>query len=215
MLNIAGDAYEYGAVVFAVLQECEHRRRGVPEGSARDEILVCAQEKLEEIHATYLEGGGAQAYWDELRHEVLETVMPQYIAAAIRQNDLERSNYEVFRGGDVASRALFALGGLIIALPFIPIFEDMFAFALAVGGWFYPDLKKYMFDRRYAAGLNRLIDESQRYQENTKIHYMTTAQIQEAFVPSESDPLERRDLERRDTAAAEEATTTSVPREKA
>ena len=29
MINLAGSSYDYGNVLFAVLQECEHRRRGL------------------------------------------------------------------------------------------------------------------------------------------------------------------------------------------
>ena len=30
MLNLAGREYDFGPVLFAVLQECEHRRRSLP-----------------------------------------------------------------------------------------------------------------------------------------------------------------------------------------
>jgi len=189
MINLAGNQFDYGSVVFAVLQECEHRRLSFEDDEIEAGLLGVAAEKLDEAQAAYFETGGSKGYWDELRREVLETVMPKYIPAALRRNALERSGFDVWREGDVLARASFTLagltiGGIIVALPFIPIFEDMFAFALGFSGWFYPELKKALFDHRHSKVLNNLITESQRYQENARIHYMTTSQIQESFQPA-------------------------------
>ncbi|HVT04474.1 MAG TPA: hypothetical protein VHL58_13995 [Thermoanaerobaculia bacterium] len=194
MLNLAGNQFDYGSVVFAVLQECEHHRLSVDDADLEAGLMAVAREKLDEAEAAYFETGGSKGYWEELRCEVLETVMPKYIPAALRRNQLERSGFEVWREGDILSRASFALaglaiGGIIVALPFIPIFEDMFAFALGFSGWFYPELKKGLFDYRHSRLLNNLITESQRYQENARIHYMTTQQIQESFQPADLDEL--------------------------
>ena len=116
--------------------------------------------------------------------------MPQYLAAARDMTELERNNFGIWRGGDLAARFTFALiglliGSIIIALPFIPIFEDMFAFALMAAGFLYPDLKRFMFERRYMKVLNRLVADSARYQENGKLHYMTSQDIQKAFEPTD------------------------------
>jgi hypothetical protein len=185
-LNIAGPEYDFGSVVFVVLEECEHRRRGFDEAELEPELLSVARTKLAKIKAAYDEFGGAPAYWKSLETEVLETAMPQYIDAAAEMNRLERTGFDVFRGGDVAARFLFALAGLVIgsvivALPFIPIFEAMFAFALAFVGFIYPDLKRYTHERRHARMLNRLVNDATRYQENSRLHYMTTAEIRESF----------------------------------
>ena len=37
--------------------------------------------------------------------------------------------------------------------------------------------------------LNRLVADSARYQENSRIHYMTSQDIQKAFEPSDSKRL--------------------------
>jgi hypothetical protein len=105
-------------------------------------------------------------------------------------NDLERHNFGIWRGGDLGARFAFALAGLIIgsiiiALPFVPIFEDMFAFALTAAGFLYPDLKRFMMERRYMKVLNRLVADSARYQENARLHYMTSQDIQKAFEPGD------------------------------
>src|SRR5262245_29325387 len=180
MLNTAGWEYDYAQVVYAVLQECEHFRRSVEDQNFERDIEKVAHDKLARIKAAYDEIGGSAEYWSKLEKEVDDAVLPQYADAAQRMNALERTNFDVWRGGDLAARAVFALGGLIvgsiiIALPWIPIFEKMFAFALTAVCFIYPDLKRYMFERRYAKVLNRLVSDSARYQEAMRVRYMTSA----------------------------------------
>lgn len=186
MLNIAGPEYDFGSAVFVVIEECEHRRRGIDDDELDDRLMSVAQEKLAKIKAAYDEFGGAPVYWTSLEKEVLETAMPQYIAAAREMNAQERGGFGVWRGGDPAARFAFALGGLLIgsiliAVPFVPIFEAMFAFALAVAGFLYPDIKRYTQERRHTRTLNRLVTDAAAYQNNARLHYMTTRDIRESF----------------------------------
>ncbi len=196
MLNIAGPEYDFGSVVFAVLEECEHRRRGFGDDEAEEQLLRVARAKLAKIKQAYDEFGGSAAYWKVLETEVLETAMPQYIEAAREMTSLERAKFGVWRGGDPAARFAFALGGLllgsiIIALPFVPIVEAMFAFALAGLGFIYPELKRYTHERRHFRVLNRLVNDATQYQQNAKLHYMTTTEIRESFaIEGSSTPAE-------------------------
>ena len=188
MLNIAGADYDFAQVVYVVLQECEHRRKGFDAADFDGEVHACASEKMAEVKATYDEFGGSAPYWEELQKEVEEVVLPQYLAAARGVTEMERNNFDIWRGGDLAARFTFALigliiGSIIIALPFIPIFEDMFAIALMVAGFLYPDLKRFLFERRYKKVLNRIVSDSARYQENARLHYMTSQDIQNSFEP--------------------------------
>ncbi|HWW62386.1 MAG TPA: hypothetical protein VN181_13520 [Thermoanaerobaculia bacterium] len=190
MLNIAGPKFDFANIVFAVIEECEHRRRGYDDDELEYQLTKAAKEKLDEIKAQYDEYGGGAGYWDVLRKEVLSTAVPQYIDEAKEMNRLERNAWGVWRQGDIGARLLFALAGLligsiIIALPFVPIFEDMFAFALTAGGFVYPDLKKFQFERRHATTMNRLVEASARYQEDARLHFLTTKQITDAFVPGD------------------------------
>lgn len=184
MLNVAGSSFDFGNVLFAVLQECEHVRRSLLPNEAHGRLLETARRKLAEVHESYLENGGTPGYWEELEREVLETSLPAYIPDAIEQTRLEKSGYDVWRRGDAAARALFALGGLIlggliVAAPFIPIWEDAFAFVLAVGGLLYPEIKQLVADFRHSRLLNRMIAEAERYQKNTRIHYVSEARLEE------------------------------------
>ncbi|HEV7425309.1 MAG TPA: hypothetical protein VGQ46_03005 [Thermoanaerobaculia bacterium] len=190
MLNIAGAEYDYAQVVYVVLQECEHHRRSFEEATFEDEVRTCANAKLAEVKAAYDEFGGSAAYWETLEKEVDEVVLPQYVAAAHEMNELEASHFHIWRGGDLGARFAFALAGLIIgsiiiALPFIPIFENLFAFGLTAVGFLYPDIKRFMTERRYMKVLNRLVTDSAAYQENSRLHYMTSHDIQKAFEPND------------------------------
>src|SRR5687767_4658899 len=113
MFNLAGSAFDFGNVIFAVLQECEHRRRGFSD---------------ESLEADF-EAEGSKGYWTLLEREILQTVMPQYVRQAAKQNRLERNQYDAWRGGDLASRAALAIGGLAVGwviwkVPFTPIWID-------------------------------------------------------------------------------------------
>ncbi len=184
MLNVAGPSFDFSNVLFAVLQECEHVRRALLPNEAHGRLIEAARRKLAEVRESYVENGGTPAYWEELEREVLETSLPAYIPEAIEQTRLEKSGYDVWRRGDAAARALFALaglilGGLIIAAPFIPIWEDAFAFVLAVGGLLYPEVKQLVADFRHSRLLNRMIAEAEKYQKNARIHYVSEARLQE------------------------------------
>ena len=186
MLNIAGPEYDFGNVVYVVLQECEHRRRGFDDDDLDEQLEKAARGRLAKIKAAYDEFGGSHAYWQALEAEVMETALPQYLAGAREMNALERSHYGIWRGGDPLARFTFALAGLVLgtimlAIPFIRIFEAIFAVALATAGFLYPEIKRYTHERRHFKLLNRLVADSVRYQENARLHYMTTQDIRESF----------------------------------
>jgi hypothetical protein len=183
MLNLAGREYDFGPVLFAVLQDCEHRRRSLPpdDAEAAAKLAETAREKLAEIAPCYAEAGGSPAYWRELESEVLETALPQYARAAAAQTRLELDSYGLWRQGDPLSRLALglgglALGGLIVKAPFIPIFDDAFAFVLAAASFFYPEIKRLYFDWRHSRLLNRLITQAERYQ-HRQLPYVSEADL--------------------------------------
>ena len=197
MLNIAGPEYDFGHVVFAVIQECEHRRRGLDDRNIGEELMSVARGKLAQIKAAYDEFGGSSVYWNELQTEVLKTAMPQYIVVATEMNALERGGWDVYRRGDLAARGLFGLGGLVVGgfvkalLPLIPTIENVFVFAVAAAGLIYPDLVRYMHERRHSRTLNRIVSDAEQYQKNAKLHYMTTRQIRDSFAIGEPSTEDR------------------------
>jgi hypothetical protein len=186
MLNLAGDSFDFGQVLFAVLTECEHRRRGLVPEEAAEKLSEAASEKLREIHDSYVECGGTEEYFADLTREILETTLPQYVPRAVEQSRLEREGYDLWRSGDLVARAAFGLlglvlGGLLIALPFVPIFEDSFAFLLALAGFFFPEITRLFFDRRHSRFLNRMIQDAESYQKDRRVHYPSSAKFDDAL----------------------------------
>ncbi len=186
MLNLVGTSYDYGSVTFAVLQECEHRRKSLLDAEAPALLQAIARRKMSELEAGFKEGGGDPLYWQGLQSEMLENVMPRYIPSAIEQTRLERSHFDVWRTGDLVARsaislAMLMLGGLIIWLPFIPIFEDAFAFFLALAGWFYPELKRLLFEYRHSRFLNAVVAAGTKYQKLLDKEYLASPHLAEAL----------------------------------
>jgi hypothetical protein len=186
VLNIAGPEYDFGSVVFVVIEELEHRRRSLERDELEFRLKETAQAKLKQIKRAFDEFGGSPTYWAALEKEVVETMLPQYTEAAETMNALEKTGYGVWRRGDPLARFVFGvsgltIGGIMLRLPFIPIVEAMFAFAIAAAGFVFPEIQRYTHDRRHFRTLNRLVNDSARYQSNAKLHYMTTSDITESF----------------------------------
>jgi len=109
MFNYAGAEFDFGNVVYAVLTECEHRRRALDPENAAGHLRETAVARLDRIGAAYT---GADVYWQELRREVEQTALPRYLRMAVDQLRAERSGYSVWRRGDLLARLSFALMGL-------------------------------------------------------------------------------------------------------
>lgn len=196
MLNLAGPEFDLANVVHAVLADCEHRRRAIT-GDVGPPLEAAARAKLAAIRPAFDEAHGNAEYWSMIEHEVLQTALPQYIAIAGRQNDLERAKYEVWRGGDVAARATFALiclvaGGIIVEVPFIPIYIDAFAFVLAFFGWFYPDVKRLTHDFGFNRHMNRIVVSAEKYQKRNATQYLTAGSIDRMLASGDGDQTEKR-----------------------
>jgi hypothetical protein len=186
MLNLAGHSFDFGQVLFAVLTECEHRRRSLAPEAAAEKLFEAAREKLKEIHESYAECGGTEDYFAELTREILETTLPEYVPRAVEQTRLEREGYDLWRSGDPVARAAFGLlglilGGLLVALPFVPIFEDSFAFLLALAGFLFPEVTQLFYDRRHSWFLNRMIKDAESYQTDRRVHYLSSARFNQAL----------------------------------
>ena len=79
------------------------------------------------------------------------------------------------------------VGGIIVKVPFIPIFIDAFAFFLALCGWFYPDLKKLLHDFSYTRRLNAIVAEAVRYQRRTSMEFVTTGSLEQFLRSGKGD----------------------------
>lgn len=184
ILNLAGPEYDLGNVLFAVLQDCEHRRRAFEPDETRARLMAAARAKLAEIEESYREAGGTPSYWELVEREILDNSLPQYIAGALEQNRIERTSYGIWRGGDPLSRVAFGLGGLavgsaVVTLPLTTLPVDALALTLGAGGFLYPEVKRLYHDWRHNRLLNRLVIAAEKYQKDSRIHYLSNARLEE------------------------------------
>ncbi|MGZ4777901.1 MAG: hypothetical protein ACXV5L_01795 [Thermoanaerobaculia bacterium] len=186
MFNYAGPEFDFSSVVYAVLMDCEYRRRALEPEQVEAALRASAREKVARIGEAYAGTGGAEGYWNDLQHEVMETALSRYLRSAVEQTRKERTGYGIWRGGDLLARLVFALigltiGGIIIALPFIPIFEDAFAFVLAAGSFLYPDVRRILTDWRYTRELNAIVVDAQKYQTQLASRYVSPAVLEDVL----------------------------------
>jgi hypothetical protein len=137
------------------------RRRGEILGH---EAIVRAEVEhaLVPIRDAYRESGLPAAYFAALEKEVREVLPARWREAARAFTALEKRSFGSWRGGDVYARVVYVFGGLLVGglcveAPFIPIWQKWFPFALAVGGWWLPDLQAAWHRRRYGRQLGALV----------------------------------------------------------
>jgi hypothetical protein len=143
-----------------VLTALERRREAI----AADDTAVRAELEtaLAPLRAQYEESALPPSYFAALEEEVRQTLPERWRGPAAEFTALERRQFGSWRGGDVYARVVYVfagltVGGLCVALPFIPIWEKWFPFLVAGVSWWLPDLQALWHRRRYARQLGRLV----------------------------------------------------------
>jgi hypothetical protein len=162
---------EFGALAGQLLADLERLRPGLgPNASAETIEKSCGDRlrlRLPEIYAEY-QGDSSDAESTQqlqlYQRELTQLLLPRYAALAERQNRIE-SRSGPGRGTDAYNRLtyaalFFAIGVLVIRLPFIPLWDKWIPFVLAlvapvVSPWL-PDLYQMMMRRRHAIALGVL-----------------------------------------------------------
>jgi hypothetical protein len=147
------------AVTLQVLEHLERHRPEIVGDEARVQHAV--EQALVPVRNAYQEAELPAPYYEALASEVLATVPEAWRSVAARFTDRERRDFGVWRGGDPVARLTYVfiglvIGGLCVALPFIPIWEKWFPFLLAAGGWWVPTAQIAFHKRRYAQALGQI-----------------------------------------------------------
>lgn len=147
-------------VATEVIASLERRREAVAGDQA--EVGAEVERTLALLRVAYRESALPMSYFTALEEEIRQTLPARWRSAAAAFTALERRGYGSWRGGDVYARVVYVfaglmLGGICVALPFIPIWEKWFPFALALGGWWLPDLQASWHRRRYGRELGRIV----------------------------------------------------------
>jgi hypothetical protein len=148
------------AVTREVLARLERRRAALAGDAAATEAEVSTV--LAEARARYTEEALPAPYFEALARELGSGIGPRWRRVAAAYTALEERGFGIWRGGDLVARLAYvfaglALGGLCVALPFIPIWEKWFPFALAAGGYFLPDAQMRWQRHRYARQLGDIV----------------------------------------------------------
>ena len=143
-----------------VLARLERQRAALAGDAPATEAAVTAE--LVAARARYLEEALPAPYFEALARELGPAIGPRWRRIAAAYTALEGRGFGIWRGGDLLARLAYvfaglALGGICVALPFIPIWEKWFPFALAVAGYFLPDAQTRWHRRRYARQLGEVV----------------------------------------------------------
>jgi hypothetical protein len=153
---------ELTAHVVAVL---ERRREAHLDWSAEVEAHMAdeARATLAEAGKQFTEFADDSAYWQRVEQAVLTVVLPRYFALARDEREQARNKYGVWRGGDLVSRAVYALAGLVAAgivlRTGLPKWTEPLPLAFFIGGPLIPDLQVWFARRRHAHKLAALVED--------------------------------------------------------
>jgi hypothetical protein len=149
-------------VTLEVLAHLERRRPGIAADEAR--IRAEVEAALVPVERAYAEAQLPLTYFEALAKELRESIPARWRACAEPYTALERREFGLWRGGDPVARLTYVLAGLlvgslIVAAPFIPIWEKWFPFVLAIGAWWVPTVQTVWHRRRYARALGEIAHE--------------------------------------------------------
>jgi hypothetical protein len=163
-------------VALDVLAHLERRRLDIAFDEAK--VRTAVQEALVPIRRAYQDAELPAAYLLALEREIEATVPSRWQTLARSFTSLEQRDFGLWRGGDVVARITYlfaglAIGGLCVELPFIPIWEKWFPFALAIGAFWLPNLQSFWLRRRYARALGALARDLGSAQKTLEQHVTT------------------------------------------
>ena len=153
------DEFSAERVTLQVLLHLERRRAALVHDE--DKVQAAVAEALVPVRRSYEEAELPPAYLVGLEEEVQAAVPAAWRVVALPFTENERRDFGLWRGGDPVARITYVflgllLGGLCVALPFIPIWEKWFPFALAFGAYWLPSLQVAWHRRRYAGALGAI-----------------------------------------------------------
>ena len=153
---------ELGTIARDLIEDLERARPGFPFDSAGFERAAASrlQTRLTDLRAQY-SSIGSDADYERVTREIEEVLLRRYVRFARTQGERERRGGGGWRGGDVVSRIILSLAGLIVGgflvwAPFIPIWEKWVPFALMLLAPAIPDLQKSWFTRQHRQRLREL-----------------------------------------------------------
>jgi hypothetical protein len=132
------------------------------------------------IHAPYLSRGNSEKLFGEIDTLMRRVVIPGYVREASPHTRRERRGfylvapqYRIFERIGWTAAGL-ALGGFIVAAPFIPLWSKEWMLLFMIAGFFFPSVRTLLTVRAYELGLNRLVDRADREIARLDAAYLST-----------------------------------------
>jgi hypothetical protein len=162
---MAPEKYRLENVGRFLLQSFERRRPALDAWTpaVEEELRSECEAELVQMERQCRElGVDDPAYWQKVRGALQAVLLPRYRALAKEEMALAKADYGLWRGGDLIARLAFAavglvLGGLAVAIPWIPVTEKWVPWALFIAGPFLPDAYFWWYRRRYRKKLEALV----------------------------------------------------------
>jgi len=157
------DEFRLPRVSEHVLAWLERRRPGFGEWNDDVEAALTAEARqaLDDVARRFGELADDPAYLTRLEHSVFSVALPRYLRLAREHHALQRRRYGLWRGGDLVSRVVYTLAGIVlavvIALTRVPNWLEPLPLGLILLGPFLPDLQESFLDRRYRRRLATLV----------------------------------------------------------
>jgi hypothetical protein len=164
-VNVYPSQYQPGELTAHVVALLERRRAAFEDWSDANEasLMEEARRALAEAGAQFREVADDAEHWRRVTEQVLTVAMPRYLKLAREQHRQEKSAYGAWRGGDLLSRAAFAIGGLVVGVVVfrtaLPDWLEPLPLAFFIGGPMIPDVQGWLGRRRHAKSLATLVDD--------------------------------------------------------
>jgi hypothetical protein len=153
-----------------VLAWLERRRPGFGAWDEEVEAQLTeeARRALADVSGRFFAMAEDPGYWQRLEHSVFTVALPRYLRLARAHHELQRRQYDLWRGGDLVSRAAYVVVGIVLAVVVartpIPNWLELLPIALILLGPFLPDLQQSFLERRYRQRLVDLVQDMQEEQ---------------------------------------------------
>ena len=179
------EEYTAQAVAMDVLEHLERRRPAIVDDARQIDAEI--DKALEPVRRSYRDSELPPVYLAALEQELKSALPVRWKNVAAPFTAEERRGFGLWRGGDVVARLTYVfgglvLGGLIVAAPFIPIWEKWFPFALSIAAWWLPDLQLRGRRKRYALALGEIVKQLAGAQKALDRHIT----VQDLLPPGES-----------------------------
>lgn len=162
-----------GGFVDELVQKLENCRAGLPEGLGTDavqryvfDLYDAERPRLHDAVqalAPLVDEAALMKEEDELDALFRRVLLPAYARGATDMTRRERNDFYLAKQGlHGIERIGWAAGGILVGTfvvwaPFIPLFAREAILPFAVGGLFFPELRRYFSYRRYTREINGLV----------------------------------------------------------